>query len=184
MQFFKSIIAVTALASITSATNTLTFVSQDSTDRSIFFTSAFGLAPVGPLVLKGLQTVTTEIPEQWSGNFWGVIDGDENIGSGALGEMTFNAWGGLTFFDMSMIVVPDDINNIKMIMPKKSNTPTAGCLDYTTVCHNAYNVWDENLASKSTLETEFTVLVGTPQPTRRHAKDISARAPQVPTTEQ
>lgn len=183
MQFFKSILAVSALASIASA-NSLTFVSQDSMDRTVYFTAAAGQPAVGPVVLKGHTTETTEIPQAWNGNFWAVHDGDENIGTGMLGEMNFNTFDDLTFYDVSSITAPTDLNNIKMIFPTNSNTPTAGCQSYETTCDNCYNVWNDNFASKASLETDFTVLVGTLQTTRRHAKDISVRAPKVSPAQQ
>jgi hypothetical protein len=184
MQFLKSILAVSALASITSAANTLTFISQDAKDRTIFFTSAYDKPQVEPVVLKGHSTIVAEIPFQWSGNFWGVIDGCKNTGTGMLGEMNFNAYSDLTFYDVSAIVVPTDIDNIKMIYPKNSNTPTAGCQSYETTCDNCYNVWNDNLASKASPETDFIVLVGTLPAKRSHARDISARAPEATTTQQ
>lgn len=184
MQFFKSIIAISALASIASATNTLTFVSQDAKDRTIFFTPAYNQPTVEPVVLKGHTTSVTEIPYQWSGNFWGVIEGDENVGTGTLGEMNFNAFDDLTFYDVSTITAPTDMDNIKMIFPKNSNTPTAGCQSYETTCDNCYNVWNDDFASKASPETDFTVLVGTLPTKRSHARDISARAPMATTPQQ
>lgn len=165
MQFFKSILAVTALASFALADNTITFVSQDATNRSIVFTPQAGISQIETVHLAGYESKVIDFPSGWVGNFFAMNVGDDPTHTGMLGEFTWNAWGGLTFFDVSAIVNPNDVNGIKEIFPKNANEPMAGCQDFP--CNNAYNVWNDDVATKSTMETDFVCLIGTLASQRR-----------------
>jgi len=86
-----------------------------------------------------------------------INDGDAII-PGMLAEFTFNAWQGITFFDVSAIVDPNDHHGVKEIFPKNANTPMSGCQAFP--CDNCYNVWNDDWATLSSLEADYVVLIG------------------------
>lgn len=166
MQFFKSILALSAFASyVLAANNTITFVNQDSTNRTLVFTPSVPFEKLANVNLTGYETKVVSFPYGWIGNFFAMLpDGDENA-SGMLGELTFNSWDDLTFFDVSAITNPTDTDGIKQIFPKNSNEPLAGCQEFP--CTNIYNVWDDDLATKASTETDYICLIGTLETQRK-----------------
>jgi len=152
MQF---LFAVAALASVVAA-NTVSFVNQDSTTRTIYFTPSPGSAEVDSLVVDGDSSASAEFATGWVGNFYSVSEGAENV-PGMLGELTWNAAYDLNWFDVSAIVNPNDTNGVKEIFPANSNTPTSGC--QTFPCDNAYNAPDD-VQTKSTTESDLVCLIG------------------------
>jgi len=164
MQFLK-LAAFLATAALAAAANTITFVSQDSAKRTIYFTSNPGSAQIGNVIVPGGAKVAVTIPDKWQGNFYSVSDGSENI-PGMLGEVAFNSWAGQTFFDVSAIVNPNDKNGIKKLYPastaKASLTSTlivSGCDSFP--CSNAYYLPDD-VQTKATQETDLICTLGTP----------------------
>jgi len=154
MKFLSTILfAATALAT----GNLLHFVNQDSTQRTVVFTASEGLEQIPDLVIPGLQTANQSIPDDWIGNCYSVSEGAPNV-PGMLAEFSFNAFAGATYFDVSAIVNPGDNVGVKMIYPLGSNTPLSGCQRFP--CENAYNTPDD-IATLSSDETEFAVLLGT-----------------------
>jgi len=157
MQFLSTVfLAASALATLATAENTLHFVNQDSTTRTIYFTAQAGLAEIPELVIEGLGTANQSIPENWIGNAYSVSEGAANV-PGMLAEFSFNGYAGATYFDVSAIVNPNDADGIKMIFPLNSNTPVSGCQKFP--CSNAYNKWDD-IATLSSTDTDFVVLLG------------------------
>jgi hypothetical protein len=164
MQFISNVLfAATALASVAAAINSIHFVNQDSTERTIVITAQAGLEEIPNLVIKGLHTANQTFPENWIGNVYSVSKGAPNV-PGMLAEFSFNGFGGATYFDVSAIVNPDDHEGVKMVFPKNSNTPVSGC--QTFPCANAYNKWDD-IATLSTDDTELVCLVGNLSKERR-----------------
>jgi hypothetical protein len=154
---FSSIL-IAAMAAVASA-NTVEFVSQDSVDRTIIFTAQEGLAPIKSLELKGLGNGTVEFPHGWIGNFYSVSKGQPDV-PGMLGEVRWNGWEGINFFDISAIVNKDDIHGIKTLAPKNAGKPVSGCESYEEVCKLAYYLPDD-VQTQSTKETELICTVGT-----------------------
>jgi hypothetical protein len=157
--------ATMALASLAAAANTVTFVNQDSTTRTIKFTAQSGLAAIDDLTVKGNENGTATIPDSWIGNWYSVSEGADDT-PGMLGEVRYNGFSGATYFDVSAIVNPDDTNGVKEIFPKSSETPVSGCQSFP--CSNAYNKWDD-IATLSTTETDLICLLGTLSTARRGA---------------
>ena len=155
MKFFKAL-GIASFAAFAAA-NTVDMVSQDSIDRTVKFVPQEGSPELPELRLEGGKTVTAEFPEGWIGNWYTVRDGDESDGNGMLGKIRFNGWGGLNYFDVSAIVKPDDVHNVKIIYPKREQAPVSGC--QTFPCDNAYNNWDD-IQTKSSPESEFVCLIG------------------------
>lgn len=151
--FSKIILASTAVASLAAA-NSITFVNQDATARTIVFT---GNSEIPDLQLAPSATQVQEMPYGWTGNWFSVSEGAENV-PGMLGEVAFDAWDGIHFFDVSAIVNPTDNDGVKEIFPKNSNTPLSGCQSFP--CDNCYNQPDD-IATLSTNDPDLVCLVGT-----------------------
>ncbi len=148
-------IILMGLASLVAA-NSIHFVNQDSTERTIYFFANLGLEDIPELVIAGSGTANQTFPDSWIGNFYSVSKGNDNV-PGMLGEVRFNGYAGATYFDVSAIVNPSDTEGVKMLFPKNSNTPVSGC--QTFPCANAYNKWDD-IATLSTDDEELICLLG------------------------
>ena len=162
MQFFSTIFAATALATIASA-GSVHFVNQDNTQRTIIFTPNAGLEVLPELVIAGSETANQTFPTGWIGNWYSVSEGQENV-PGMLGEVRFDGFAGATYFDVSAIVNPNDNNGVKQIFPLHSSDPVSGC--QTFPCANAYNKWDD-IATLSTDGGDLVCLLGTVSNERR-----------------
>ncbi|TVY46754.1 hypothetical protein LOCC1_G002006 [Lachnellula occidentalis] len=171
MQFTSTLLlAASALATLATA-NSVQFVNQDSTDRTIYFTATAGGAYIPALAVSGLATEVASFPDSWIGNWHSVSSGAENV-TGMLGEVAWNGFSGSNFFDVSAIVNPDDNQGVKQIYPKSSTTPMSGC--QTFPCTNAYNKPDD-VATLSTEEADLVCLIGNIANERRHARDFVER---------
>jgi hypothetical protein len=172
MQFFSTVLfAASALASLAAADNVLHFVNQDSTTRTVVFTAQAGLEEIPDLVIEGLGSANQTMPNSWIGNLYSVSQGAAKV-PGMLAEFRFNGFADATYFDVSAIVNPGDIEGVKMVFPKNSDTPVSGC--QTFPCSNAYNKWDD-VATLSTTDTELVVLLGNLSNERR--RGLVARMP-------
>jgi len=166
MQFFTTLLAAaTALATLASA-NSVHFVNQDSTARTIYFTAQEDLEAISKLEIKGLGTANQTFPTGWIGNFYSVSDGAANV-PGMLGELRFDGYAGATYFDVSAIVNPLDHDGVKEIFPLNSNTPVSGCQIFP--CDNAYNLPDD-VATQATDSSELIVLIGNLSNERRRSQ--------------
>jgi hypothetical protein len=175
MQFTSTFVAAVAfLSTAASATNIIQFVQQDSTTRTVYFTSSPGSANIPALTIGAYGVSNQTFPEGWTGNWYAIKAGQANI-PGMLGEIAWNAWGGNTFFDISAIVNPSDSSNVKIMYPKESKKPLSGC--QTFPCSNAYNLPDD-IQTLSTKETTIVCLLGNKasqaasvtETVRRHAR--------------
>ena len=165
MQFTSTLLfAATALFSLTTA-NTVEFVNQDSTTRNIVFTAQEGLAAIDSITIAGLQTANVTFPGSWIGNWYSYNEGADNV-PGMLGEVRWDGYAGSNYFDVSAIVNPSDVNGVKMIFPKNSNTPISGC--QTFPCSNAYNQ-PNDIATLSTTDDTLICLLGNLSNERRRS---------------
>ncbi len=161
MKFGTTVLAVIAAFSATvlaQEPGSIAFVSQDNLDRIVVFAPQAGQQAIPTLTLPAGQTVSQTFPSTWIGNCHAVIAGQEDTGNGMLAEVSFNSWGGISFFDISAIVNASDVNNIKMMTPASSSEPSSGCQDLTS-CTNLYRVWDD-VATQSFQGSSFIVYVG------------------------
>ncbi len=157
MQFINRLLAATAaLASLAHAVNSVTFVSQDSTGRTVYFTGNPGKAAIPPVKVSGNGQVRVEFPYNWIGNFFSISDGKPVI-PGMLGEVAFNEWGDLTYFDVSAIVDPNDWEGVKTMYPASGREPTSGCERFP--CNNAYYLPDD-LQTKAVQESDLICTLG------------------------
>ncbi|RDL36426.1 uncharacterized protein BP5553_05778 [Venustampulla echinocandica] len=159
-------VAATALASLAAA-NSVHFVNQDSTRRTVVFTAqeqgeGNGVA-IPSITIEGNGTADQEFPEGWIGNWYTVSEGAKDV-PGMLGEVRFNGYNDATFFDVSAIVNPNDVNGVKMVYPASSQLPVSGC--QTFPCANAYNLPDD-IATLSTNEKNLVSLIGNKENKKR-----------------
>lgn len=163
MQFTYTAI-VAALISAVAATNNMQFINQDSTARTIYFTSNPGLTIIEPLLIDGSSSANQTFDDGWTGNFYSVSDGAVNK-PGMLGEVAWNSWDGITFFDVSAIVDPTDTNGVKQIFPADDIETVSGCESFP--CAHVYEQAND-IQTKSTSTTSLICLLGTaPTSTRR-----------------
>ena len=157
MRFSFTIIlaSLTALAS----TNTVNFVNQDTITRTIYFTQQEGLQPIDPAIITGLTNYTVEFPIGWIGNFYSVSEGADVV-PGMLGELRWDGWDGINWFDVSAIVNPNDFDGVKIISPVISGAPYSGCESYVDGCDNAYYS-PNDVQTKATIESDFICTLGT-----------------------
>lgn len=153
MQF--STILIGAFASMVAA-NSVHFINQDNTERTIIFTAQAPLAQIESIVIPPGGTGDATFPDSWIGNWYSVSKGKKDV-PGMLGEVRFNGYEGHTYFDVSAIIDPNDQEGVKMITPKNFDTPFSGC--QTFPCANAYNKWDD-LATLSTPDKDLICLLG------------------------
>ena len=144
-----------ATATLTLA-NTVTFQSQDDTERTVIFTPSPGHDNIPDLQVAGNAEETAEFPQGWEGNWYSVSKG-ANEEPGMLGEVVFQAYGGHTYFDVSAIVNPNDHKGVKQMWPKESKSPKSGCEMFP--CDTAYNA-PNDVQTKSTSETDLVCTLG------------------------
>ncbi|WYZ38858.1 hypothetical protein EsH8_III_000772 [Colletotrichum jinshuiense] len=153
MQF--NLLALLGSAALVAA-NTVTFKSLDDVSRTVHFTPNAGLASVDSVEVPANGEIVVDMPIGWIGNWYSVSEGADNV-AGMLGEVAFNGWNGLTYFDVSAIVDPTDHNGVKKMWPAKGTDPISGC-DFFP-CNNAYYLPDD-VQTKVTTETDLICTLG------------------------
>ncbi|KAJ4423809.1 hypothetical protein N0V82_001548 [Gnomoniopsis sp. IMI 355080] len=151
MQF--NILAVAALATVVSATNTVTLKSMDSTDRTVVWT---GTSSIEDTSVPAGETVNVTVPDGWTGNAYSYNSGATNT-PGMLAEFAFNSYAGSTYFDVSAIVNPDDTTGVYQMYPADSQSPISGCMNFA--CSNAYYLPDD-IQTKATTSSTIVVTLG------------------------
>ncbi|KAK3325398.1 DNase1 protein [Apodospora peruviana] len=155
MQFLK-IASFLATAALATAANTVTFLSQDHQDRTVYWTGNPQMAHIADTRVPGNQNVTISVPDGWVGNFYAVADGSPKV-PGMLGEVAFNGWMGITYFDVSAIVNPNDKNGVKQMWPKGENQPVSGCVKFP--CAFAYYAPDD-VQTRATMVSDLFCSLG------------------------
>lgn len=153
---FASVLA--SLAALASA-NTVEFVNQDTITRTVYFTQQEGLPSIEPAVIAGLTNFTVKFPTGWIGNFFSVSEGADVV-PGMLGELRWDGWDGINWFDVSAIVNPKDTNGVKTLSPKFAGSPYSGCESFEGGCDNAYYAPDDK-QTKSTTDKDLVCTLGT-----------------------
>ncbi|PSR80581.1 hypothetical protein BD289DRAFT_462442 [Coniella lustricola] len=149
---FKNI-ALLVAASMVSAQNTVTIKSMDGTDRTLVWT---GTSSIADTSVPAGESVDVDVPTGWTGNFYSYSSGASNT-PGMLAEFAFNSFGGVTYFDVSAIVNPDDTTGVYQIYPTDTESPVSGC--QTFACDNAYYLPDD-VQTKSSSSSSFVVTLG------------------------
>ncbi|KAH8158469.1 hypothetical protein CIB48_g9771 [Xylaria polymorpha] len=158
-----------AAATLASA-NSITFVNQDATQRTIVFTSSAGLPQINSVVIAGFDQTKVDFPEGWIGNAYSVSEGAPNV-PGMLAEVTFQGWQGMTYFDVSAIVNPNDHDGIKEMYPSiekdaKEKSLVSGCALFP--CPKAY-YHPNDIQTVTTAEEDFICTLGNPPQQRRRS---------------
>lgn len=162
MRFTANLAAfVAAAASLAGATNTITFRNQDSTPKTVVFTANPGFSSVDTIKVDGDAEKMVTIPQGWQGNYFSIAEGSPN-NPGMLGEVAFQGWNDLTYFDVSAIVDATDIDGVKEIFPvselkAKVKTAISGCSNFP--CNTAYYHPDD-IQTVSTKETNLVTTLG------------------------
>lgn len=151
-----STVAATFFSALAAAENVVTFESKDSVTRKVIFTPTDGCESVDSVTVSGGASVDVTIPDKWIGNWYSVSDGS-HITLGMLGEVTFQGWNDLTYFDVSAIVNASDHDGVKEMWPASSKSPVSGCTTFP--CDNAYYLPDD-IQTKSTTETHLVCTLG------------------------
>ncbi|RFU73527.1 dnase1 [Trichoderma arundinaceum] len=155
MRFATSVATLIASAALSSAA-TVTFWTLDDVQRTIYFTCNPGSSDLEPVTVSNQQNTTVTFPDTWQGNWYAVKEGAANV-PGMLGEVNFGSWHGLTYFDVSAIVDPNDKDNVKQLFPAESHEPMSGCENFP--CNNAYYLPDD-IQTKATPESALICTLG------------------------
>ncbi|CAK7239772.1 MAG: hypothetical protein STHCBS139747_001207 [Sporothrix thermara] len=167
----RNAVAALAFAASAQATNLMTFVSTDDVDRTIYITPSAGVVGPEPVDVPGGATVAVEFVEGFIGNAYAVAAGSANV-PGMLAEVNFQGWGGMTYFDVSAIVNPNDVDNIRLMYPADApHTPVSGCDPFP--CNNAYYLPDD-VQTKVTDQTNIIVTLGTGSVNATTKRDVNS----------
>lgn len=165
---FSSFATLLTAALVSATNNTITFWNQDDLDRVIYFTENPGSENINATSVPGGTNVTVSMPYAWCGNFYSVTGDSPNV-AGMLGEVCFDSWGLMTFFDVSAIVNASDVNGVKELYPADSKSPASGCKSF--LCDNVY-LHPDDVQTKATTEQNFICTLGTANETVVEARDI------------
>lgn len=172
MQFSISTVAAAAavlFSGVAAATNTVTFKSLDDTSRTIIFTPSSGYSSIDSVTVSGGASVDVTIPDSWIGNWYSRSDGAANT-DGMLGEVSFQGWNGITYFDVSAIVNASDFDGVHEMYPVSASTPVSGCATFP--CDNAYYMPDD-VQTKTTTETSLVCTLGANGSSKK-ARDVES----------
>ncbi|KAI1178507.1 hypothetical protein F4777DRAFT_100170 [Nemania sp. FL0916] len=172
MRFSKQVIAIIGAAAKLASANSITFVNQDATQRTIVFTPNAGLEQIDSVVVNGLDQTKVDFPQGWIGNAYSVSEGAAQV-PGMLAEVTFQGWNGLTYYDVSAIVNPTDNEGIKEMYPAsqkdaKQKESVSGCAIFP--CPTVYYHPDD-IQTVTTTEEDFICTLGNP-PNNAVARDV------------
>lgn len=170
---FRNIAAALAVAATAQAQNTLTFVSTDNIDRTIYITPSEGVLGMDPVTVAAGATVPVNFATGFIGNAYAVASGEENV-PGMLAEVNFQGWGGSTYFDVSAIVNAADTNNVMLMYPAEApGTPVSGCNPFP--CNNAYYA-PNDVQTKVTDQTNIIVTLGGGSTNATSKRDVNTAA--------
>jgi len=141
MVSFRSL-AIMVCATVAAA-NTITFVSKDGVDRTIYIHNDVTKAVIrnGSFNVAAGSSETVDFPHGWLGMWYAVSAGQPDPGMGMLGEVTFNGWEDKTYFDVSSIDAPDDHEGVYMIHPVGDDSTFSGCVQFP--CNTIYKMPDD-----------------------------------------
>lgn len=125
------------------AANTITFVSLDEHDRTIFskhktkctnddhgLCSDVSLADIAPVNVPGLAQINVELPSGWEGNFYSVPGGTPDR-TGMLAEIRSQGFENGSYYDVSAIENPNDNVGVKQFWPAHDpNAEVSGCIQF------------------------------------------------------
>lgn len=138
--------------------NLLYFVPHDSIARTIRFIPNPGSDKMDDVKAPAGEKLLLEVPNKWSGMFRTFVENPTR--EGVIGEVTFQGWLGLTWYDVSAIDHHYDSTGIHRIYPaNRPNDPRSGCMKMP--CDGVYLNPDDK-QTKSTEGTDLVVEMGVP----------------------
>jgi hypothetical protein len=163
--YFAKLGSFLALAA-TALAGSITWVSQDNSDRTIHCTPNAGLAQLPDVQVLAGDSVMVSFPQGWIGNCYAVVAGQPNV-PGMLAEVAFDSWNGLNFYDVSAIVNPADHNGVHELFPTEDpNEPLSGCAVFP--CDHAYYLPDD-VQTQSSQSGALTCTLGVNTASKRQA---------------
>jgi hypothetical protein len=153
-------LALTA-ASMVSA-NSMRFINQDDKQRLLVVTPNAGHEKIDSVEVAGHDEATIEFPEGWIGNIYSVTEGNDNV-PGMLAEVAYQGAFGLTYFDVSAIVDPNDHEGVKQMYPAtqtNQDEKISGCKVFP--CNKAYYLPDD-LQTVTTEDVDIVCTLGDPE---------------------
>ncbi|CAK7263230.1 hypothetical protein SEPCBS119000_000391 [Sporothrix epigloea] len=163
--------AALAFAASVHAQNIITFIGTDPIDRTVYFTPSAGMTAPQPVTVPGFGRIDVEFVTGFIGNAYAVAEGAASA-PGMLAEVNFQGWGGMTYFDVSAIVNPNDTDNVRLMYPADApSTPISGCDPFP--CNNAYYLPDD-VQTKTTEQTKLIVTLGSGKGKSPAKRDINS----------
>ncbi|CAK7568465.1 MAG: hypothetical protein SEPTF4163_006457 [Sporothrix epigloea] len=167
----RNVAAALAFAASVQAQNIITFIATDPIDRTVYFTPSAGVTGPDPITVPGFGRIDVEFVSGFIGNAYAVAEGSNNV-PGMLAEVNFQGWGGMTYFDVSAIVNPNDVDNVRLMYPADApGTPISGCDPFP--CNNAYYLPDD-VQTKTTEQTKLIVTLGSGKSNITEKRDINS----------
>ncbi|THV54458.1 hypothetical protein BGAL_0026g00290 [Botrytis galanthina] len=143
--------------------NSLQFLSQDNTERTIFFTPNSGSAGVPSFFVPGISVdgmAVVQFPQGWSGSFKAVLSGENPDSPKITGEITFQGWQGETYYAVSAVQNCCDNSGIRALAPKVHGL-TSGCIISPFPCTESYSRLGD-IQVKSSADCDFQLIGGNP----------------------
>ncbi|TGO35683.1 hypothetical protein BHYA_0150g00310 [Botrytis hyacinthi] len=133
--------------------NSLQFLSQDNTERTIFFTPNAGSAEVPSFFVPAVSVngmAVVQFPQGWSGSLKAVLSGEIPNVPKITGEITFQGWQGETYYAVSAVQNCCDNSGIRVLAPKVHGL-ASGCIIAPFPCTESYSR-PGNIQVKSSLD--------------------------------
>ncbi|KAF7959231.1 hypothetical protein EAE96_002746 [Botrytis aclada] len=141
--------------------NTLQFISQDTNERTVFFTPNAGSAELPSFFVPARSVDTNAVvhlPQGWSGSFKAVLSGENPDVPKVTGEITFQGWQGATYYTVSAVQNCCDNSGIRYLAAEYSG-PTSGCIQAPFPCTESYSR-PGDIQVKSSPDVDFICILG------------------------
>ena len=147
------------LFAVLAAANTVTFISKDERDRTVYFHNDIACEAIDSITVAAGATEVVSFPEGWIGMWYAAVSGLADPGKGMLGEVTFNGWLNKTYFDVSAIDMPSDHDGVYKIWAVGDEEHVSGCDVFP--CDTVY-IHPDDVQTIVTDKTELVCTLGGP----------------------
>ncbi|KAF5877872.1 putative dnase1 protein [Botrytis fragariae] len=141
--------------------NTLQFLSQDTKERTVFFTPNAGSAEVPSFFVPASSVdgnAVVHFPQGWSGSFKAVLSGESPDVPKVTGEITFQGWQGETYYTVSAVQNCCDNSGIRSLA-SQFTSPISGCIEAPFPCTASYSR-PGDIQVKSSPDIDFMCILG------------------------
>ncbi|KAF7929224.1 uncharacterized protein EAE98_005143 [Botrytis deweyae] len=142
--------------------NSLEFFTQDTTERTVFFTPNTGSAEVPSLFLPAKPVdkyaIVVQFPQGWSGSFKAILPGETPNVPKVTGEITFQGFQGKSYYAVSAVDNCCDNSGIRYLVPK-AHGDASGCIMAPFPCTESYSR-PGDMQVKSTSDVSFLCVLG------------------------